>query len=686
MKLSLRQKTVCMILLLALALTITAAAVGYDVYAGTMDAHYQMLAMNVSKTAASLVNAEEVGELVAQVMEIYRKDPAPTYDSDEEWAEYLSQYTGISEQESFTTLYDTLYKIKTANNVLSLYISYMDSESMTGIYIIDADKTETGCPTGTWDIIYPQNYEAMKHPENGFEAYITDTEEYGWLCSAGAAVLDDSGKAVAHVFTDISMESVMADRQAFLMRLCAILIGITTVITLALIKVVNTALVKPINSLASAASSYVEAKEEGEVSALALLDIHTGDEVENLSHALKRMERDINGYIENLTHVTAEKERIGAELSVATHIQASMLPCIFPAFPNRREFDIYATMTPAKEVGGDFYDFFLVDDDHLALVMADVSGKGVPAALFMMISKTLLKSAAQSGLSPKAVLEKVNDQLCENNEAEMFVTVWLGILEISTGKMKCANAGHEYPSIMRKGGSFELFKDKHGFVLAGMEGARYREYELELDAGDRLVVYTDGVPEATNASNTLYGTDRMLRALNAAEGGSCRQLLEALHRDVDEFAGGADQFNDITMLCIEMKSSGMKKINLAPTLEQLPQATDFFEGILAEAGASMKVIAQVNVAVDEIFSNIARYSGATGVVLGCSLKDGRATLRFSDNGRPYDPTEKPDPDTTQSAEEREVGGLGIFMVKKLMDEVTYEYADGSNILTLVKSL
>ena len=157
MKLSLRQKTVCMILLLALALTITAAAVGYDVYAGTMDAHYQMLAMNVSKTAASLVNAEEVRELVAQVMEIYRKDPAPTCDSDEEWAEYLSQYTGISEQESFTTLYDTLYKIKTANNVLSLYISYMDSESMTGIYIIDADKTETGCPTGTWDIIYPQN-------------------------------------------------------------------------------------------------------------------------------------------------------------------------------------------------------------------------------------------------------------------------------------------------------------------------------------------------------------------------------------------------------------------------------------------------------------------------------------------------------------------------------------------------
>ena len=550
MKLSLRQKTVCMILLLALALTITAAAVGYDVYAGTMDAHYQMLAMNVSKTAASLVNAEEVGELVAQVMEIYRKDPAPTYDSDEEWAEYLSQYTGISEQESFTTLYDTLYKIKTASNVLSLYISYMDSESMTGIYIIDADKTETGCPTGTWDIIYPQNYEAMKHPENGFEAYITDTEEYGWLCSAGAAVLDDSGKAVAHVFTDISMESVMADRQAFLMRLCAILIGITTVITLALIKVVNTALVKPINSLASAASSYVEAKEEGEVSALALLDIHTGDEVENLSHALKRMERDINGYIENLTHVTAEKERIGAELSVATHIQASMLPCIFPAFPNRREFDIYATMTPAKEVGGDFYDFFLVDDDHLAVVIADVSGKGVPAALFMVIAKTLIKDHTQSGKPPEEVFTEVNRQLCEANDENLFVTAWMGVLEISTGKLVYVNAGHNPPVIGRKNGETEFLRSRPGFVLAGLDFTKYRAGSLELMPGDLLYLYTDGVTEAMNTAQELYGEERLKRTLDANVSAAPEEIFKAVKKDLDDFVADAPQFDDITMLAM----------------------------------------------------------------------------------------------------------------------------------------
>ena len=307
-------------------------------------------------------------------------------------------------------------------------------------------------------------------------------------------------------------------------------------------------MIVPINMISDEVGHFV--KNSNQVSKR-LSSIRTRDEIQDLGENILKMEQDINHYIDNLTAVTAEKERIGAELDVAKHIQASMLPCIFPAFPERHEFDIYATMTPAKEVGGDFYDFFLVDDDHLAMVMADVSGKGVPAALFMMISKTLIKSAAQAGLSPKEVLEKVNNQLCENNEAEMFVTVWLGILEISTGKMVCANAGHEYPAIKRKDGSFELFKDKHGFVLAGMEGTRYKEYELELAKGDAIFVYTDGVAEATNTQEELYGTDRMINALNKQQNVSCERLLEIVHQDVDAFVAEAPQFDDITMLCLE---------------------------------------------------------------------------------------------------------------------------------------
>ena len=515
---------------------------------------------------------------------------------------------------------------------------------------------------------------------------VTKNEEYGYLASAYVAILNGAGTPVALASIDISMDMIDQQIRQFLVLTLCITFAVLLASVFAYYYYVRRILIRPLGTLHHAAMGLVESKMEG--LADFRVEVDTGDELEDLADSFQYMVAELNEYIRDLSRVTAEKERIGAELDVARHIQASMLPCIFPAFPERHEFDIFASMTPAKEVGGDFYDFFLVDDDHLAVVMADVSGKGVPAALFMMISKTLLKSAAQSGLSPKAVLEKVNDQLCENNDAEMFVTVWLGILEISTGKMKCANAGHEYPAIMRKGGDFELFKDKHGFVLAGMEGARYREYELELHAGDRLVVYTDGVPEATNGANTLYGTDRMISALNGARDGSCRQMLEALHRDVDSFVDGADQFDDITMLCIEMKeaASAMKKVNLVPTLDKLPEAVAFFEDTLSGADVPMKVIARVNVAVDEIFSNIARYSGATSVTLGCALADGRVTLRFSDNGRPYDPTGKPDPDTTLSAEERDIGGLGIFMVKKTMDDVSYEYTDGLNILTLVKEL
>ncbi len=241
------------------------------------------------------------------------------------------------------------------------------------------------------------------------------------------------------------------------------------------------------------------------------------------------------------------------ELNMATEIQASMLPSIFPAFPNRPEFDLYASMDPAKEVGGDFYDFFMIDDDHLGIVIADVSGKGVPAALFMMISKTIVQNYAMMGISASEVLARANDSLCAQNKMEMFVTVWIGILEISTGKMNCSSAGHEYPAIYRKQeGRFDLFKDKHGFVLGGMDGMPYRDYELELGVGDKIFVYTDGVPEATNDNNEMFGTDRMIEALNTRQANPT-EILGMVRESVDVFVGGAEQFDDLTMVCIEYR-------------------------------------------------------------------------------------------------------------------------------------
>lgn len=382
---------------------------------------------------------------------------------------------------------------------------------------------------------------------------------------------------------------------------------------------------------------------------------------------------------------SAARQRIETELNVATQIQADMLPRIFPAFPERREFDIYASMTPAKEVGGDFYDFFLVDEDHLAMVIADVSGKGVPAALFMVIAKTLLKNAVQMGSSPRQALEKVNNQLCENNEAEMFVTVWLGVYEISTGHLTAANAGHEYPAIRRAGGRFELFKEPHGFVLAGMENARYREYELEIGVGDTLFLYTDGVTEATDGANTLYGTDRMLAALNRNCQLDPERLLHEVKADLDGFVGAAPQFDDITMLSLQRKSASVRRsLQAAPELESIPKVCQFLEQTLEEQGAPIKAIVQVNIAADEIFSNIARYSGAAAAQVDCEIMAGRAVIRFVDDGQPYDPTGQPEPDITLPVEEREIGGLGILMVRRTMDEVSYEYEAGRNVLTIEK--
>ena len=389
-----------------------------------------------------------------------------------------------------------------------------------------------------------------------------------------------------------------------------------------------------------------------------------------------------------------EKERIGAELNVATQIQADMLPRIFPAFPERTEFDLFASMAPAKEVGGDFYDFFLVDDDHIALVMADVSGKGVPAALFMVIAKTLIKNRALLGESPATILKNVNEQLCEGNEAELFVTVWLAVIQISTGKGMAANAGHEHPVIRRAGGQYELVTYRHSPAVATMEGIKFREHPFELHPGDSLFVYTDGVPEATNSKDELFGNDRMLEALNKEPDARPEQLLKNVRSSIDTFVGDAPQFDDITMLgftYIGPADDGTKELTIEARPENLDAVTAFIDEQLDTANCSMKARMQIEVAVEELFVNIANYAYSPEVgnaTIGVKVQDDEnyVTISFKDSGTPYDPLAKPDPDITLSADDRPIGGLGIYMVKKSMDDVKYEFKDGQNIVTIKKNL
>ncbi|MBQ7702983.1 MAG: SpoIIE family protein phosphatase [Firmicutes bacterium] len=426
----------------------------------------------------------------------------------------------------------------------------------------------------------------------------------------------------------------------------------------------------------------------------------SNDETGELASKFNEMQDSLKSYVENLQAVTAEKEKIGAELNVAQNIQADMLPRIFPPFPEKKNIMLYASMDPAREVGGDFYDFFLIDDDHLAFVIADVSGKSVPAALFMVISKTLIKNRAMQGGTPAQILMDVNTQLAEGNEAEMFVTCWLGICDLTTGHVIAANAGHEYPAIAGADGHFEFLKDKHGLVLAAFPGMKYTDYEFNLEKGGGFFVYTDGVPETTNSSSELFGMDRLRDALNGKPWGTPKDLLANVSDSAYEFAGDAPQFDDMTMIGfvwlgregeIAEEELNKQEIVLSADVRELEKLNDFLADQAQKFGCPPATLMKIQISCEEIFTNIANYAypdgnGTAEVISQVTEEDGSAvmTVQFSDSGVPFDPLAMPDPDVTASAEERDIGGLGIFMVKETMDKVDYRYENGRNILTISK--
>ena len=416
------------------------------------------------------------------------------------------------------------------------------------------------------------------------------------------------------------------------------------------------------------------------------VDVRSSQEFSSLSD-------DINSTVATLKRYIAEAAaRIDKELEYAKQIQLSALPT---NFPSDEEYEIYAQMIAAKEVGGDFYDFYKLNDTTVAFLAADVSGKGIPAAMFMMTAKTIIKDLAESGMAVNDIFTKANEKLCENNESGMFVTAWMGILDITTGNMQFANAGHNPPILKRADGSFEYLKTRAGFVLAGMEGMRYRASELTLSPGDRLFLYTDGVPEATNTENQLYGEDRLLDFMNKNAYEKATEILPMLKANIDEFVGEAPQFDDITMLMFDYKpqKGGARIVNrtFPAKIDALSDVLGFVDETLERYDCPMKIQTAVCVAIEEIFVNVAHYAYGDGegdMTLGIGFDDASRTITFrmADKGTPFDPLQKPDPDITLSAEERDIGGLGIFITKKTMDTVTYAYENGENVLTMIKKI
>lgn len=528
MKTSLNFKTTLFIFAISILLIGTGIYISYRTYSDTMDDHYRRLTQNIGDTTTQLLDGDEI------------KKYCDTLQKDEQYDKILN----------------LLFDIRNNNDVKYLYIEALDMDKKVARYIMDADTAEDAYQLG--DEV-PMNEAFISYIsdgtyKNGTEPEINYTDTYGWLCSVYCPITDSNGEFVAYVGVDISMNDVMQDRYDFL-RVLGLIMGLVAAIGIALSMIlIRGILIKPLLQIADATAAFVNDKDEVQdtASRISKLEIKTNDEIEILADSVMQMEQDINQYIDHLRKVTAEKERIGAELNVAKNIQASMLPCIFPPFPNRSEFDIYATMNPAKEVGGDFYDFFLVDDRHLAVVIADVSGKGVPAALFMVIAKTLIKNHAQMGKEPATVFTDSNVQLCENNEQGMFVTAFMGVLDLDTYLFTYVNAGHNRPLIRRNHGDFEWLETRPGFVLAGMNTIKYVQNSIQLAADDVFYTYTDGVTEAQNEEKELYSDPRLLATANCTKDMNVADMIHFIRADVNTFVGQAEQFDDITMLAFKI--------------------------------------------------------------------------------------------------------------------------------------
>ena len=507
-----------------------AVTVGYFQFTDSLTSEYQESAFRTAETAATLINGD--------MMDTYLKKGKESY----EYRNILSYMDKLCQKQNVTLI----YAIKVDTSDYGHFWSVFNTVNENSGYTPWEPGLERETTNDEYRNIYKQIYEnGLQHGSivrtselNGREPHITVL----------IPINGSDGSVQGILCVQRPMNELVVGRSRYRRNIGLVALALCVLSTAVIAVFLRREFIRPIDCIIDESQRF--SRENTVIQHRSLAEVSRIREIGQLGASIEKMEHDTMAYVENITRMTAENERIGTELSLANEIQSNMLPNIFPAFPERHDVDIYASMTPAKEVGGDFYDFFLIDDDHLGLVMADVSGKGVPAALFMMMSKILFSNFAMLGISPAEVLSRANDAICRNNKSDMFVTAWFGILTLSDGHLVAANAGHEYPVIKKANGKFELFKDPHRLAVGAFSATRYVEYEMELEKNDLLFLYTDGVPEATNRAHEMLGTERMLELLNRHTDADPKTLLEAVERDVNAFVGDAPQFDDLTMMAV----------------------------------------------------------------------------------------------------------------------------------------
>jgi sigma-B regulation protein RsbU (phosphoserine phosphatase) len=521
------------IMLLLIAFGTFVCVAGIWKFSSAFDDEYSNTTYHIADTAASLVNGDHIKDYLAgqqeeeynrtkRILNAYctRMSVSLVYVIDVDRSDYgrfVSVFNAVdnSVDDSNYTEWERGYERETTNDTYrSAYKDIYEEET-------------------PYEIIYRFN------PGPGLHQHITMI----------VPVRNSEGKVAALLCVQRPISELASAIGSFVTYIVIAALILSVIVVQFVVRFLRKWVVGPIRKISKEATRFAKENTKGEE----LGDVSKYEEIYNLSRSIDKMETDMVQYVENLTLVTAERERIGTELSFAKQIQYSSLPTKFPAFPDRGEFDVYACMRPAKEVGGDFYNFILVDNDHLAMWIGDVSDTGVPAALFMMAINIMISLRTSMGGTPAQIMAYVNDRVCEHNGENLFVTIWLGILELSTGKLTFVNAGHEDPAVCHKGGEFELYKTRHNIAVGIQPGMVYKDFELQLGKGDKIFIYTDGVPEATDPYDKLFSTDRMTQALNECRDGSPQELLENINKRVKEFVGDRTQFDDLTMLGLELK-------------------------------------------------------------------------------------------------------------------------------------
>lgn len=703
---SLEIKIPLLVLIITLIIAATGVVTAYLVYENKAQARAldEATSANAKVLLNNAIARTSASNFADQVMTIYRKNPHITFNNTQEHQEYLDSYNSIKESDrSYSEMQINLSKYESLLEVNSFYLAVYDRINSTLVYVLNSQglfgsnsATSRTTSPGNDTLKYSKemgNYIELSPSE---KANYTDSEILGYLAkrngarvevaTAGIYIYNNQEKNYTlYIVSEISLQPFVNDSMSFFTIVSIVIASITVFIILLSILYTNRRVVKPLKNLSLATSNIV--KELSNISVdpnsvtLQKVKIKSNDEIKDLHLSIIQMNDELRKYIDEVSLASKKEANYLAELNIAEQIQKESLPPAISISPN---YDIYATMLTAKEVGGDFYDYFMVDANHLAFLIADVTNKGVPAALFMMKAKALIKQLTLVYKDVSLVFNKVNNLLLQNNSAGLFITAFEGILNLLTGEIEYCNAGHEKP-LLYDGNEYKFLNTKSNFVLSGIEDFYYEKEITKLKDRDRILLFTDGVSEAINESNQLYGRERIVETLNSRKLNE-NEVIDVLKDDVYKFIGKASQSDDITIFSLEFKQSEQLIFKDDFKLSYVDQINDM---ILKNLDfISPKCSSEISIIIDEIYSNIYNYglknkvNGFLKVIKTCDDKS--LTMYFIDNGVKFNPLESKAPSTSLSAEERPIGGLGIMIAKSLADDISYSYDDGYNILSITK--